>query len=291
MNFMKNSKIYYGISLSVMLVGLIMYLTSGLNLGIDFSGGTIIQIQFPQKVELKLVEDSIAEFKLSPDVIYTGKNDEQVIIKTSQSLDNEARINVFNGVKAQFKLEDSAMISSEQFGPSIGNEIKNRALLSIVLSSVFMLIYITMRFEWRFGLAAIVALFHDVLILLSFYAIFRIPVNSAFIAAILTVLGYSINDTIVVFDRIRDTAKYAKTTNYEKIANESISQTLSRTINTSLTTLVVIIALAIFGASSVKELAIPLLVGISAGTYSSICIASPVWVSLKKAQKAALKAS
>lgn len=291
MNFIKHSKIYYGISLSVMLVGLVMFLTSGFNLGIDFSGGTIVQVQFPQKVELALVEDAISEFKLAPDVIYTGKNDEQVIIKTSESLDNAARINVFNALKAKFQLEDSAMISSEQFGPSIGNEIKNRALLAIALSSIFMLIYITMRFEWRFGVAAIVALFHDVLILLSFYAIFRIPVNSAFIAAILTVLGYSINDTIVVFDRIRDTAKYAKTTNHERIADESINQTLSRTINTSLTTIVVIIALAIFGASSVKELAIPLLVGISAGTYSSICIASPVWVSLKKAQKAALKAS
>ncbi len=291
MNFIKYSKLNYGISLVIMAIGLGMFLMFGLNLGIDFSGGTIIQVQMSQKVDLATVETTIADFKLSPDVIYSGKNNDQVIIKTSQSLDNEARIKVFSALKDKFKLEDSAMISSEQFGPSVGKEIKNRALLSIILSAIFMMIYVTIRFEWRFGVSAILALFHDVFILISFYAIFRIPVNSAFIAAILTVLGYSINDTIVVFDRIRDTLKYAKTTNYEKIANESINQTLGRTINTSLTTIVVIIALAIFGASSIKELAIPLLVGISTGTYSSICIASPIWVSLKKAQKAALKAS
>lgn len=291
MNFIKYSKLNYGVSLLIMAIGLGMFLTFGLNLGIDFSGGTIIQVQMSEKVDLEIVETTIADFKLSPDVIYSGKNNDQIIIKTSQSLDNEARIKVFNALKDKYKLEDSAMISSSQFGPSVGKEIKNRAWLSIILSSIFMMIYVTVRFEWRFGVSAILALFHDVLILISFYAIFRIPVNSAFIAAILTVLGYSINDTIVVFDRIRDTLKYAKTTNYEKIANDSINQTLGRTINTSLTTIVVIIALAIFGASSVKELAIPLLVGISTGTYSSICIASPIWVSLKKSQKAALKAS
>jgi preprotein translocase SecF subunit len=147
-----------------------------------------------------------------------------------------------------------------------------------------MLAYITFRFELRFGIAAIIALIHDVLFMLSVYSILRIPVNSPFVAAILTILGYSINDTIVVFDRIRENLRLLKKNNFAEVANISISQTLSRSINTSVTTLVTIVALYVLGVEQIREFALPLMAGVLGGTYSSIFIASPAWVMLKEMQ-------
>lgn len=165
----------------------------------------------------------------------------------------------------------------EQFGPSVGAEIRNKAMIGIAIASVAMLIYISIRFETVFGVAAIVALLHDVFFLISIYSIFRLNVSSSFIAAILTIVGYSINDTIVVFDKVRENVKREKTKDHFDLINTSVTQTLSRTFNTSLTTLVVIGALYVFGVSTIKEFALPLFVGIAVGTYSSIFIASPVW--------------
>lgn len=289
MNIIRHHKAFYGASLSVMLVALVMFFAFGFNTGIDFKGGTKLQISFEEAVPQSEIKAILKDFNLKEDIISSGKNNENIIILTSEVLDNDERIAILKPFVEQYGLDEQA-VSSTLVSPSVGKEILQSGLYSVLLSALGMLIYITFRFEFRFGIAAVVALFHDVLIMLSVYLIFRVPVNSAFIAAVLIVVGYSINDTIVVFDRIRDTAKYAKTTNYEKIANESIVATFSRTINTSLTTLLVVGALAVFGAASIKELALPLLAGIGTGTYSSICIASPIWVSLKRAQKAADKA-
>jgi preprotein translocase SecF subunit len=250
----------------------------------------MIQVQFNQVIDLKEVKEAIKDFDLSPDVIAIGTKNNEAMIKTSVSLDNDQRLEVFNTLKSKFDITDETPRESQQFGPTIGAEIRDRAIFAIILASIGMLLYITFRFEWKFGVAAIIALLHDVLILLSIYAIFRVPVNSAFIAAVLTVVGYSINDTIVVFDRIRDNVKYAKTTNYFKIADDSLKQTVVRSLNTSLTTLLVIGALYFLGVESIKELAFPLLAGVAAGTYSSIFIASPIWVLLKNFMKKKAKA-
>lgn len=290
MKFTKHYKIFFSVSGLIIVLGLVMALIAGFNLGIDFSGGTMIQVEFNQTIDLDEVKDSIKEFNLSPDVIAIGTESNEAMIKTSVSLNNDQRMEVFSKLKSEFDITDDTPRESKQFGPSIGDEIKKRAVYAIILASVGMLLYITFRFEWKFGVAAIIALIHDVLILLSIYAIFRVPVNSAFIAAVLTVVGYSINDTIVVFDRIRDNVKYAKTTNYFRIADDSLNQTVVRSINTSLTTLLVIGALYFLGVESIKELAFPLLAGVAAGTYSSIFIASPVWVLLKNLTKKRAKA-
>ncbi|MCK8059055.1 protein translocase subunit SecF [Fusibacter sp. A2] len=290
MKFTKHYKIFFSVSGLIIVLGLVMALIAGFNLGIDFSGGTMIQVEFNQSIDLDEVKDSIKEFNLSPDVIAIGTESNEAMIKTSVSLNNDQRMEVFSKLKSEFDITDDTPRESKQFGPSIGDEIKKRAVYAIILASVGMLLYITFRFEWKFGVAAIIALIHDVLILLSIYAIFRVPVNSAFIAAVLTVVGYSINDTIVVFDRIRDNVKYAKTTNYFRIADDSLNQTVVRSINTSLTTLLVIGALYFLGVESIKELAFPLLAGVAAGTYSSIFIASPVWVLLKNLTKKRAKA-
>jgi preprotein translocase SecF subunit len=229
----------------------------------------------------------LAPFNLSPEIVHAGADKTEVIIKTKLSINNEDRMAIFNTIKTQYGLEDDALRSTEQFGPAIGTEIRNRAIMAILGAAVLMLIYITFRFELVFGLAAIVALLHDVLVLISVYAIFNITVNSSFIAAVLTIVGYSINDTIVVFDRLRENVKREKNKRYDEIADMSIGQTLTRSINTSLTTMLVIGSLLVLGVDSIKEFALPLMAGVAVGTYSSIFIASPVWALIRnrKAKK------
>lgn len=277
MKIVERYKIWFGISLLVMALGLFTIATKGLNYGIDFTGGTMIQVDLGQKVSVTDVEKVIAPFNLSPEILHVGEAKTEVDIKTTKALDTAQREEVFTALQKAYNLKDDALRGSEQFGPAVGKELQQKAIIAIAIASVGMLIYISVRFQFVFGASAIMALLHDVLILISVYAIFRIPVNSPFIAAILTIVGYSINDTIVVFDRIRENLKDRRKESYAQIANESIKSTLSRSINTSLTTVIVISGLYIFGVQSVKIFALPLIVGISVGTFSSIFIASPIW--------------
>ena len=270
-------KLWFGISGAVIAFGIVMMVISGLNLGIDFTGGTMMQVNLNQMVSVEAVRDIIEPFELNAEIVHAGEEKNEIIIKTKKSLSNEKRTEIFEALQVEYSLSDEDFRGAEQFGPAIGAEIRNRAFLSIIAASVFMLLYISFRFEVVFGLSAITALFHDVLLLLSIYAIFRLPVNSSFIAAVLTIVGYSINDTIVVFDRVRENVKREKGKTHFEIADMSINQTISRTINTSLTTLLVIGSLYAFGVTSIKEFALPLMTGVAVGTYSSVFIASPVW--------------
>ncbi len=276
--FIQKKKLWFSISAVIILIGFVVFMVSGFNYGIDFSGGTMIQIRVGSDVDTAKVKESIKDFDLSPSITFEGKEMDEVVIQTKKSLDNAARKEIFAKMKSDFNLKDEDFLMSEQFGAVIGAEMQIKAIKAIALASVGMLIYIAVRFEIMFAVSAIIALLHDVLILLSIYAIFRIPLSSAFVAAVLTVVGYSINDTIVIFDRIRNEAKYSKTANPTKIANYSLNHTLIRSINTSVTTLLVLISLLIFGVTSIKLLALPLMAGVLAGTYSSIFIASPIWV-------------
>ena len=167
--------------------------------------------------------------------------------------------------------------SVDSISETVGKELWKSAATSIAIAALLMLLYITFRFEVLSGLSAVIALIHDLLIMISFYVIFRVPVNTSFIAAILTILGYSINATIVIFDRIRENARFAKKVPFAETVNKSIWQTLNRSINTSLTTLFTLVVLYIIGVQSIKEFALPLIVGIVAGTYSSVFISGPVW--------------
>ena len=173
------------------------------------------------------------------------------------------------------------MVEQNQIGGAVGKELTRKSLIAVGISCIAMLIYIAIRFQLAFGVAAIIALLHDVLVTLTVYLVFDINVNTPFIAAMLTIVGYSINDTIVVFDRIRENSKSMRRSNYTEIADKSINQTLSRSINTSLTTLVIIGAVNVF-VPSVREFAFPLFIGIAVGAYSSIFIASPLWVLIKE---------
>lgn len=280
------SKIWFGLSLAVMVIGLAFALVRGINVGIDFTGGTMMQFDMGQTVEVAQVEKTLEEFSLSPEILHAGKDKTEIILRTKIDLNNAERMEIFQAMKAAFNLQDGDLVTAEQFGPAIGREIQTKALYGVLAACFFMMIYIWFRFEITFGIAAIISLVHDVLIVLAVYAIFYIPVDTSLIAAVLTVVGYSINDTIVIFDRIRENARFLKKNAYDELADQSIISTLSRSINTSLTTLIVIFVMYLLGVESIKNFAFPLLVGIAAGTYSSIFIASPIWAIMKMRQKA-----
>lgn len=283
MKILQHYKIWFAISLIIIVIGLGMFAINGLNLDIDFAGGTMVQYDLNESFDTATIEDALKDIefdgeKLDAIVIKTGINetaDQEVIIRSKLSLNSGLRTVIDKEVMAEFP--NAEFRKTAQYSSSVGDEIRTKAFLAVIIAAVGMLIYITFRFEVVFGLAAIAALLHDVLILLAVYAIFQVPVGTAFIAAVLTVVGYSINDTIVVFDRIRENVKFEKRPDYFEIANHSLSQTIVRSINTSLTTLFVIGSLYFLGVDSIKELALPLMAGVLAGTYSSIFIASPLW--------------
>ena len=277
----EKTKVWFSISLVIILVGLVLMATKGLNFGIDFKGGTKIVVDFGKdfdKVEADKIVKEYAEDAATKVVEKT-----QYEIKSTK-LDETSTSELFDALKEKFSLEDKALVSQTLIGPTIGKELTRNAVIAVVVACIAMLIYIAIRFEFKFGLAAILALVHDVLITLAIYAIFDIPVNNSFIAAMLTIVGYSINDTIVIFDRIRENSKKMRRSTPTEIANISINKTLARSINTSLTTLIILGAVNIF-VPTVREFSFPLLVGIAAGAYSSIFIASPIWVLLKERNK------
>ena len=203
------------------------------------------------------------------------------MIRSIESLDNEQRAEVISTLGETFGIAQDDVLASEQFGPSVGDELKANAVLAVVVASIGMLIYIIFRFKsWKYGFASILGVVHDVLIVIAFYAVFGFTINNPFIAAILTLVGYSINDTIVIFDRIRENkALFPKAGNEVNIDN-SINQTLNRTIMTSLTTLIVMVPLCIMVSSTIREFIIPLMIGVIVGCMSSIFLCSPVYYDL-----------
>lgn len=285
MKIIEKMKIWFGASTAFIVVGLIMALMFGFNYGIDFTGGTVMEMNLHKNVPIAEIKEMSKEIDSNITINKLGADKTVVQLKTIKDMDSKKIDSFFETFKQKYGLKDADLLKAEQIGPSVGNEIKNKAMLAVFVSTIFMLVYISFRFELSYGVAAIVSLVHDVLFMLAFYAMFRIPLNSTFIAAILTVVGYSINDTIVVFDRIRENIGKYKKSEYATLANDSIKQTLSRTMNTSLTTIVTITALYIFGVDAIKEFTLPLIAGILVGTYSSIFIASPVWVIFKQKQK------
>ena len=273
----EKSKIWFSISLAIILIGVVLMCTRGLNFGIDFKGGTKLVVELGDNFDKVEVDNIVKEY--ASDAVTKTVEGTQYEIKSTE-LDETKTAELFDALKEKYTVDDSALVSETQIGPSVGKELSRNAIIAVLVACVAMLVYIAIRFEFTFGVAAIGALIHDVLITLSVYAIFDIPVNSSFIAAMLTIVGYSINDTIVVFDRIRENNHSMRRSNPAEIANKSINKTLARSINTSLTTLIIIGAVNVF-VPTVREFSFPLLIGIAAGAYSSIFIASPIWVILK----------
>jgi len=271
MDIIKNRKIFAIFSLVIILAGLFMFFTKGLNYGIDFTGGTLIQINAGKFIPADEIREITDEYDKNVSILHAGLEKDELIIKSTLDLPNDTITNIINKFIEKYDINENNF-QSEKFGPFMGKEIREKAMLSTLIATVLMLGYITWRFEFNFGVAAIIALIHDIFIMLAVYSILRIPV---------TILGYSINDTIVIFDRIRENARLYPKESAENLINNSIKQSLKRTINTSFTTLVAILILYIVGVEAIKVLALPLMIGVLAGTYSSMFIASPIWYELK----------
>lgn len=279
-NVIKHRKIYYITSVIIILIGLTIGGFRGFNYGIDFTGGTMMQLDLKTNVEMSKVKEVLDKSSIEADIVYAGENNEQVIIRTIQSLDNNTRSAVIDDMQAAFNITDKDVLTVEQFGPSVGKELRNNAIMAVLIATLGMLIYIVIRFEWKFGLAAIAGVGHDVLMVIAFYGLFHFTINSPFIAGVLTVVGYSINDTIVVFDRVRENLGIMKKNNTSDLIDKSINQTLGRSIMTSFTTLVVMIPMYILTSSTIREFILPLMIGVLVGCASSIFVASPIYYDL-----------
>jgi len=281
MNVIKNYKLFYAISLAVIAVGLIMFSINGLNYGIDFTGGTMLQLEVGKFVSVEQAREIISVYDENASIIHSGSEKSELIIRSSKDLSNKDTTEIVNQFVEVFGM-DGSNFQTQKFGPFMGKEIRDRAIFSVIIASVLMLAYISFRFQFKFGVAAVIALVHDVLVTFAVYSILRLPVNSSFIAAILTIVGYSINDTIVIFDRIREESKIYPKLGFGEVINNSIKLSLRRTLFTTLTTLMAVITLYIVGVEDVKVLALPLIIGMVSGTYSSLFIATPILYSLKR---------
>lgn len=285
-DFLSKRKVFYCISVGIMVIGLVFSLFRGFNYGIDFTGGTMMQIDMGKTVETEEVKDTLADFELKDlSIVLSGDANDQIIIKTTSALDNNARAELVSALTNAYGVTEKDVLASEEFGPTVGKELKQNAVKSVCIAAIGMLIYIIFRFKsWKYGVASIAGVLHDVLIVLAFYAIFNITINNPFIAGILTVVGYSINDTIVIFDRIRENKRIYKKENNITVINHSINQTLDRSVMTSLTTLICMVPLFFMVSTSIREFVIPLMTGVLVGTYSSIFLCSPLFYELSKSE-------
>ncbi len=310
------AKRYYFFILSALIIlsGVVMYLVEGFKLDIEFEGGTIIEMRANDKMfteaNTQELQTKIADFvtktinkpakvqkSTSYDVSGTNSKSFDIItisIGSENTLSNTELTKVEEAVVKEFKLNaKDAVVSEESVEPFIGKEIMNNGLKAVVIAFILIILYVWYRFKAMSGLSAgvfaVVGVLHDVLIMLSVYVIFQIPLNESFIAAILTVVGYSMNDTVIIYDRIRENNRLLRKVPLPELVNSSIIQTLNRSINTVVTSLIAITTVYIFskvnGINSMEQFSFPLIVGITAGCYSSIFIASPLYVMWKESQK------
>lgn len=271
-------KLWYTISTTVIVIGLLFLMINGLNLGIDFNGGTLMEFSFAENVTSEEVRAVLERIEIAEDskIQQSESAGEHGVIIRAKTLESEEIVTVDNAIREEF--QSAEMLRTEMVGPTIGRELRINALLAMIAASIAIVAYISFRFEFRFAVVSIITLMHDVLITLGIFAILGREVNTPFVAALLTIVGYSINDTIVIFDRIRENMKLMHKVPFIKQANTAVVDTLPRTINTSITTLITILAIYFFGGASIQTFMLALFIGMFAGTYSSIFVASPLLV-------------
>jgi preprotein translocase subunit SecF len=271
-DFLGKRKIWYAISIIVIVCGLLSLAFRGLNLGIDFTGGNIMQLQFEQTVTSEQLRDLVANYVETTPSIQESDNNTFLIRTEDMSEDtSSAMLSDIETNVSPFEI-----LRNERIGPVIGKELIQNAWWALLLALALMLLYITIRFRFNFAVSAIVPLMHDALVMIGLFSILQVEVDSTFVAAILTILGYSINSTIVIFDRIRENRELHPKQNFSELVNESINQTLGRSINTSVAVLLLVVCLFLFGGATTKAFALALVIGVVSGAYSSIFIAGSI---------------
>lgn len=297
LNVIKSKNICFAVSIIIILAGIVFYFVNGgFNLDIDFTGGTTITIDMEGKDyntdDIYDLTKSTLGFSAS-NVQSSADGSIIISISTPKEINDDAalstddRVKLFNAIKDKYGLTSDSPINQDSIDATVGKELRKSAVLSCIVALILMLVYISIRFELWSGVAAVLSLAHNVLVLMSIYSIFHLNINTTFIAAILTIVGYSINDTIVTFDRIREITRKVKKTPFTDIVNKGVNETVIRSINTSITTLLTIVILYFVGVASIKEFALPIIIGIVVGTYSSIFIASPIWSLFRREKKTA----
>lgn len=285
-SIVKKAKVFFSISLIFLLVGVVSMLTRGFNLGIDFTGGSIIDVKFENPVTVSEVRDVLSDHKLGSSIIQLGSMDGQqteesqsVLIRTGIISDDQ-RVETMTDMTN--RLGPNEVLRVENVGATVGRDLVKSAMGAVALSWVLMIIYITIRFEHNFAFAAIIALIIDVMVTLSWFSLLQLEMDSSFVAALLTVVGYSINGTIVIFDRIRENLHtHRRSESLGDMVDNSIWQTMNRSIYTSATTLFAVIAIFLFGGETIRNFSFAMLVGFSSGFYTSTFLAGPLWIKLR----------
>ncbi|MDD4091485.1 MAG: protein translocase subunit SecF [Smithellaceae bacterium] len=283
-DFVGKMKIAVGISAALIIISILsVLLHGGLNFGIDFAGGTIIQVKFSKAAPADAIRSAFAGINVG-DAIIQEIGENEVIVRTNQPMTKELQAKVDQAMTGQFGAGQYEIRRIEFVGPKVGRDLTQKAVLAIVFAWIGMLIYIAWRFEFRYGLGAIIALIHDTIIVIGVLSLLNKEFTLVIVAALLTVIGYSINDTIVVFDRIRENRKKDLKRTLGDIINASVNETLSRTILTAFTVILVLLSLFFLGGPVIHDFAFALLVGLVIGTYSSIFIASPIVLAFENIQ-------
>jgi preprotein translocase subunit SecF len=281
--FLEQRKKAYVASGALLLIGIFSILVhTGLNYGVDFTGGTLFQVHFGEGVQASDIRGALNDAGMTNIQVQDFGPDE-FLIRTAEFLEGERELadRLDASLTGRFGADSYEVVRVEAVGPKVGGELRQRAAVAVLISFLLTMLYLGFRFEWRFGLAAIVATFHDVLIVFGAISVMNVEISLPTVAAILTIIGYSLNDTIIIFDRIRENLKKHRRLEYIEILDLSINETLPRTVMTSGTTLAVLMALAVFGGAVIREFTIVLIIGVIVGTYSSVFVASPALLEIE----------
>lgn len=279
-NIVKKRYWWFAISLLVIIPGIISLFLHGLNLGIDFTGGTMIQMNFKKPITQAAMSDTLKSVGLEGTVQLSNGN-ETALIRT-QALEETQRNTLMSAIQTKVGQYDPSTLQEDKVGPAMGQELTRNAILSLVIAMGLMIAYITIRFQFVYAISGIIALLHDVLVVLGIFSIFRWQIDSTYVAAVLTIFGYSINDTVVIFDRIRENeARMKRSDSYEDMVDKSVWQTMRRSINTVITVLIALFSIYILGGESTKVFSLAMLIGVFSGAYSSIFNASQILVEIK----------
>lgn len=289
-NVVKKRYWWFAISLLVLIPGIISLFMQGLNLGIDFKGGTMLEVTFKKAVTQTAVTDTMKSVGLEGPVQLSDGN--TIALIRTGALEETQRNELLTALEKNVGEYDKPSLKEDKVGPAMGQELTRNALYALLIATVLMIGYITIRFQFVFAISGIIALLHDVVMVVGLFSLFQWEIDSTFVAAILTVFGYSINDTVIIFDRIRENEiKMRRGDDYEDMVDKSIWQTMRRSINTVMTVLISLLAIFIFGGESTRLFSLAMLLGVFSGAYSSIFIASQILLEIKKHMKNPRKGS